>query len=368
MRIALVTPYFPPEVGGIETYTYELARRLSRTNAVYVFTCGRGATETYDGLRVFRLRAIDMQNLPLSLKVPYPIPPSLMSKLVKFDLDIIHAHGHAFATTLQAALAARLARKPFVITVHDIGTAYLDYMVMRGSRLILDSTIVRYVFRRADMVISQNEATYTYASKLRPRRIVTIPQAVDLARFEPREEGEAVAFIAARLVPQKGGETFVRAVPKVVKAIGEVKFMVIGDGMQKSRLENLAGELGVADRIEFVGRIPHEKVPECLGEARIVVFPSEIPTGLALLEAAAVRRAIITTRNVWAVDSLGDTPFYISARDPEGTANAIIRLLSNDEERSKIARLVYEKVADGSSWDSVASRHKEIYRQLINEK
>lgn len=363
-----MTPYFPPEIGGIETYTYELAKRLSRDNIVSVFTCGKGVTETCNGFRVFRFRAIDMQNLPLSLKIPYPMPPSLTPKLAKFDADIIHAHGHAFVTTLQAALAARLARKPFVLTVHDTGIAYRDYIAIRGFRPIVDSTMAWYIFRRADMVVSQNEATRVYASRFRPQRMVTIPQAVDLTRFEPKEEGDVVTFIAARLVPQKGGEIFVRAIPKVIKEIGEAKFMVIGDGIQKGYLENLAGELGVADYIEFVGGIPHRIVPEYLGQAKIVVFPSEIPTGLALLEAAAMKRAIVAARNAWSVDSLGDAPFYISPSDPQGTANAIVRLLMNDDERKKIAQLVYERVVRGSTWDSIVSRHKEIYSQLINEK
>ena len=367
MKIALVTPYFPPDIGGIETYTFELAKRLSREIEVCVFTCGSGTTETCDGVKVFRLRAIDVQDLPFSLKVPYPIPASLLFRLARSDVDIIHAHGHAFSTTLQAALAARVSHRPFVLTVHDVGVAYRNYMVIRGIRPIVDSTMVAYVFGKADVVVLQNEATHGYASKFEPRRMTMIPQGVDLDRFSPAEEGECVTFIAARLVPQKGGDVFVRAVPRVMKEFGETKFVVIGDGIQRSHLERLAANLGVRDNIDFVGAIPHRLVSDYLGQAKMVVFPSEIPTGLLLLEAAAMKRAIITTRNSWAFNSLGDTPFYISAGDPEGTAKGIIRLLNNNDEREKIARLVCEKVDHGRSWDNVASRHIEMYRQLINE-
>jgi len=367
MKIALVTPYFPPDVGGIETYTYELAKRLSRENEVCVFTCGSGTTETCDGVKVFRFRAIDVKDLPFSLKVPYPIPASLLFRLAKYDVDIVHAHGHAFATTLQAALAARIAHRPFVLTIHDVGVAYQDIMVMRGIRPIVDSTMAAYVFGRADVVVLQNEATLSYASKFGPRRMIMIPQGVDLDRFGSEEEGECITFIAARLVPQKGGDVFVRAIPRVMKEFGETKFVVIGDGIQRGHLEGLAARLGVIDNIDFVGGIPHRLVPEYLSRAKIVVFPSEVPTGLLLLEAAAMKRAIITTRNAWAMDSLGDTPFYISAGDPEGTANAIIRLLNNDDERDKIARLVCAKVDRERSWDNVVSKHIEMYRQLITE-
>jgi len=365
MKIALVAPYFPPVIGGIETYIYELAKRLSKENEVYVFTCGRGVTERYNGVKVFRLRAIDIKNLPFPLKIPYPIPASLMFKLAKFDLDIIHAHGHAFMTSFQAALAARLAHKPFVLSIHDLGVAYQDHAVMRGVRPIVDSTIVRYVFKRADSVITQNEATYTYASRFKPRRVTIIPQGVDLNKFKPKEEGEYVTFIAARLVPQKGCETFIKAVPHVINELGETRFMVIGDGIQRSYLRKLADDLGVIDHIAFVGAVPYESVPEYLGQSKIVAFPSEIPTGLTLLEAAAMKRPIITTRNRWAVNSLGDTPLYVSMRNPEETAKAMICLLKNPRKRRKIAELTYRKVASERSWDKVTSKHMEIYNKLI---
>ncbi|UCD92697.1 MAG: glycosyltransferase family 4 protein, partial [Methanobacteriota archaeon] len=246
--------------------------------------------------------------------------------------------------------------------------AYQGHIVMRGFRPIVDSTMAEYIFRKADVVISQNETTRRYASRFRPRRMITIPQGVDLDRFEPREEGEAVAFVAARLVPQKGGEIFVKAVPKVIEEIGKARFMVIGEGVQKRYLENLAYDLGVAEYIEFVGRIPHMKVPEYLEQAKIVVFPSEIPTGLALLEAAAMKRAIIAVRNTWTVDSLGDAPVYVSALDPEETAHAIAYLLKNDDKRKAVADLVHERVGPEQDWDIVASKHLEIYSQLVDEK
>jgi len=365
LKIALITPYFPPKIGGIETYVYELARRLSKQHRVEVFTSGRGVTEMYDGVKVFRLRSIDLQNIPFRPRIPYPIPISLMLKLVESDVDLIHAHGHAFVPSFQAALAARLTNKPFVLTVHDLGVAYSNYALMRGVKPIVDSTMIEFVFKQANAVIAQNEATLNYALTFKPRQTTVMPQAVDLDAFEPNKKGEYVTFIAARLVPQKGGEVFVKAIPKVIKEFGEAKFMVIGDGFQRNYLERLATDLGVEDYVEFVGAIAYEDVPKYLGLSRIVVFPSEIPTGLALLEAAAMRKAIITTKNLWVVNSLGETPLYIPVRNPEATAKAIVHLLNNPVEREKIADLVYQKVVSRREWDTIVSTHIELYNRIL---
>lgn len=330
MKIVLVTPYFPPNVGGIETYVYELAKRLSKENTIYVFTCGRGVTEKYDGVKVFRLKAIDIQNLPFSLKIPYPIPLSLVFKLAKYDVDIIHVHGHAFITSFEAAVASRLVHKPLILTIHDIGVAYQDYLIMRGIRPIYDSIFVTCLFKYANVVIAQNDATYKYSLKFKPKRITIIPQGVDLELFKPIEdEGEYITFIAARLVPQKGGKIFIHSVPSILKKVKDARFMIIGEGFQRHELEGLARELGVSEYIEFIGRVPHTEVPKYLGNARLVVFPSEIPTGLTLIEAAAMKRPIITTKNGWAKETLGDIPLYIPMRDSDALSRAVIHLWRN---------------------------------------
>lgn len=239
---------------------------------------------------------------------------------------------------------------------------------MKGVRPIVDSTLVRYVFKQADAVIALNKVTYNYAVRFNPRRIVTIPQGIDLELFKPREEeGEYVTFIAARLIPQKGCETFVKVIPMVLEEIEDAKFMVIGDGYQRSHLERVAEELGIRDRIKFVGRVPHRDVPEYLSRSKVVVFPSEIPTGLALLEAAAMKKPIITAGNGWAKDTLGDAPYFVPAQNPKETAEAVIQLLKNPQKRRRIADLVYNKVSSERRWDLVASRHMGVYEEVLYE-
>ena len=212
MKIIHIAPYFPPDIGGIETYIYELTKRLSRYCDVEVFTCGGGFTKEVAGVVVHRLRAIDIRDMPFHLKIPYPIPPTLLFHAAMSDADIIHVHGHAFATTFEGALAARITKKPLIMTIHDIGLAYMDYAFVRGLRRIVDSIPVQMTINWCDTVVAQNYITYNYILRFKPKRIVLIPQGVDTDKFKPKKfKGRYVTFIAARLVKLKGDEVFVRA-------------------------------------------------------------------------------------------------------------------------------------------------------------
>lgn len=366
MKVAHVTPYFPPVTGGIETYVYELVTRLAEKCEVEVFTCGRGVTEKAGKAVVHRIRAIDVKDLPLRLKIPYPVPPSLMYHLAKSKPDIIHVHGHAFFTSFEGALAARLIKRPYVMTIHDVGLAYMDYSFIRGLRRVFDSIPVQLAIRRSATIIAQNPVTRDYVSKFNPKKIVIIPQGVDTEQFKPsNNEGRYVTFIAARLVKLKGDEVFIRAVPLIAKEIKDAKFRVIGGGVRENYLKNLASENGVQDIIEFTGAVSHTDVPRYLAEANIVVCPGG-PAGLQLLEAAAMKKSIVTVNLGWASDALGDAAFFVPLNSPIKVAEAVVYALENREVSNTLAEAAYKKVKLERSWETVTQKHLELYNTILN--
>ena len=367
MKVAHITPYFPPNIGGVETYVYELTKRLCRFCDVVVFTCGRGVTERFDGVTVHRIRAIDIRDMPFHLKIPYPIPPTLMFHAAYSDADIIHIHGHAFVTSFEGALAARIAKKPLLTTIHDVGVAYMDYAFVRGLRPIVDSVFVQRVINWSNIVIAQNLATYNYMLKFRPERMIIIPQGVDTEKFKPvGAQGKYVTFIAARLVKLKGDETLVRAVPLVLKEIKDAKFRIVGGGYRRKYLEELAKKIGVLDNIEFTGPVPHKEVPKYLAEANIVACPGA-PAGLILLEASAMKKPIITVPHEWSIELLGKTAYYVPPNNPKKLADAIVYLLKNPEEGERLAEAAHKRIVSGMSWRTITLKHLEIYRELLKK-
>jgi len=365
LKVAHVTPYFPPVTGGIETYVYELVTRLAEKCEVEVFTCGRGVTEKAGKAVVHRIRAIDIKDLPLRLKIPYPIPPSLMYQLVKSKPDIVHVHGHAFLTSFEGALAARLIKKPCVMTIHDVGLAYMDYSFIRGLRPVFDSIPVQSAIKWSDVVIAQNPVTRDYASKFNPKKIVIIPQGVDISQFKPsNDEGRYITFIAARLVKLKGDEVFIKSVPLIAKEIKDARFRVIGGGAREKYLKDLATENGVREVIDFTGTIPHEDVPRYLSDASIVVCPGG-PAGLQLLEAAAMKKPVVTVSHEWALDALGKAAYYVPPDSPVRVAETVVYALKNRAETVALADAAYRKVKSERSWETVTEQHLKLYDAIF---
>jgi len=365
MKVIHVTPYFPPTIGGIETYVYELVTRLAQKCEVEVFTCGRGVTERVGKVVVHRLRAIDIKDMPFHLKIPYPIPPTLMFHLARSKSDIIHVHGHAFLTSFEGALAARITKKPLVITIHDVGVAYMDYSFIRGIRPIFDSIPVQTAINWSDVVIAQNSITHRYISQFKPKRITIIPQGVDMKQFKPADnQGRYITFIAARLVRLKGDEVFVRAIPLILKEMKDAEFRIIGGGPREKYLKELARKIGVLDRVEFIGSVLHREVPKYLAEAKIVVCPG--PAGLVLLEAAAMKKPIVTVRHEWSEEALGDTVFYVPPENPKKLSESVLYALKNSDIRNRLAEAAYEKIKSERNWETVMLRHYEVYESLLS--
>jgi hypothetical protein len=139
--------------------------------------------------------------------------------------------------------------------------------------------------------------------------------------------------------------------------------LIIGDGPERLRLEGLARELGVSDRIDFLGAAPHEAMPGLLASGEIAIFPSLMEaTSVAALEAMACERPVLAT-DVGGLPEIVDERVggLVPPRDPGGLARGVVRLLRDPHlvEKGQIAR---ERVVTHWSNARLVDRHLEIYR------
>jgi glycosyltransferase involved in cell wall biosynthesis len=175
-----------------------------------------------------------------------------------------------------------------------------------------------------------------------------------------------VILVPRRLFPKNGVEYLVRAVPEIRAEIPGIRVLVIGDGPERSRLEELARDLGVSDRIDFLGASPHEAMPGILASGEIAVFPSLMEaTSVAALEAMACERPVLAT-NVGGLPEIVDEGVggLVQPRDPGGLARGVVGLLRDPhlEEKGRQAR---QRVVEHWSNARLVDRHLEIYEDLI---
>ncbi len=361
--------YFPPEVGGLESHVYYLCRALARKgHVVNVVTSksrpGVPEHEVMDGVGVWRTWFPARNPAGWALHAFGSMPR--FGGLAR-SADILHAQ--AFASVLPGMVAKRATGVPLVATWHT------SHFLKRAG-----SPFWRPVFRRmlqaADRNLAASEEIARVARSLAPGVTVealTNGVETDIFRpvaptLEPPSEGRRRLVVPRRLFTKNGVEYFVRAMPLMAEAV-DVEAILVGDGPERAKLEALASELGVAERVRFLGARPNADMPGLLCSADMAVFPSLMEaTSVAALESMSCGLPVAAS-DVGGLPEIVDDAVGALFRpaDPGDLARVVVRLLREGDLEGLGAR-ARQRVVSHWSNDRLAERHLEIYRGLLQER
>ena len=270
----------------------------------------------------------------------------LEALIERHAIDVLHTH--ALVPLLHAALARRRARRwRWVHTeqvLPDLPGAYPRWVVPLG----------RWFLSRADVVAAASDAVGAYVREeagVAADRVRVIYNCVDVERFGQRHDGAAkrrelsipadawVIGVVANLRPQKNHELLLRALARLRPAAPNACLVLVGEGEQRERLETLAGELGIQDRVRFLG--PRLDVPELLATFDVYCLPSHYE-GLpfSMLEAMAARKPVVATRVLGIREIIRDaeTGILVEPDDPDALCGALLRLRQDVALAEKLAR------------------------------
>jgi glycosyltransferase involved in cell wall biosynthesis len=234
--------------------------------------------------------------------------------------------------------------------------------------------ILGHLVRTADYALAASEEIAQVARGLAPGRPVeALANGVDtefFRRVEPAlpSAGMPRVVVPRRLFPKNGVEFMVRALPHILRDV-EVEALLVGDGPDRSRLEALAGELGVADHVSFLGKRPHAQMPGLLCSAELAVVPSLMEaTSVAALESMACELPVVASR-VGGLPEIVDEEVgaLFDAGNPEALARAVVGILKAGDLRAMGAR-GRERVVERWSNERLTDRHLEIYQELLRVK
>lgn len=169
----------------------------------------------------------------------------------------------------------------------------------------------------------------------------------------------------SRLVPRKGHDSVLRALPRVLKRIPDVIYRVAGEGPERERLESLARELGIEKRVEFFGRVNEGEKDRLFKDCDLFVLPCrESETdfegfGIALLEAMSYQKLVIAGRTGGVPDvvSHGETGFLVDPDDIDALADRIVQALENPADSERLGRNALQRVREQFSWEAVSQRY-----------
>jgi phosphatidylinositol alpha-1,6-mannosyltransferase len=212
-----------------------------------------------------------------------------------------------------------------------------------------------------------------------PQRTHVVPNGTNPERFQPRDGtplreklglgDRSVLLTVGRLVPRKGVDTVLRALPAIAQDCPDVAYVVAGTGPDRARLERLADRLDVQDRVQFVGHVDHDQLPVYYSAADLFVMPARQDPpdvegfGLVFLEANACGTPVIGARTGGMPDAIleGETGLLVPPDAPDALADAALRVLTNPNLARDLGQRGRHRAVHEASWDHIAER---IHRHL----
>ena len=364
MNILMHCVYFPPEVGGLESHVYYLCRSLVKSgHSVTVVTSrsqpGVPARQMMEGIEVFRTW-FPSRN-PVGW-IAHALGSAPRTRRLGYRADVVHAQ--AFQSVPPCAWAARGRDLPFVATLHT------SHFLQRAEKPAWQGVLRRTV-QAPDYLFAASTEIAEVGQRLAPgTRVEALTNGVETDLFRPVKpaipRGDRRRVIVPRRLFEKNGvEYFIRAMPLIAGEL-DVEALLVGDGPEREKLEALASDLGVSDRVRFLGAQPNSEMASLLCSAELSVFPSLMEaTSVAALESLACEVPV-------AASAVGGLPEIIDDEvgglfepaDPESLAEKVVELLGQLElpERGKRGR---QRVQESWSNQRLADRHLEVYEDLL---
>lgn len=315
LRVGLFTEIYRPVVNGVVASVEALAEGLQRRgHRVYCFA-PRMPGQAEDGALEVRIPSLPLPATPYRLTLPL-VSRRNLNAVVK-RLSLVHVHS-PFVTGWMGARYARRYGMPLVYTYHTQLEAYAHYVPFEpNATRFAASQLTRTFANLADAVIVPTPAMAARLGELGVRvRIEVVPTGIDLAAFGAgrRDESLRVRLGAAgadrlllyvgRLAKEKNVELLLHAL--VLTRDPSLRLAIAGDGPLRAELESIAGQLGLADRVRFLGSVARADLPDLYASADAFVMPSTTETqGLVQAEALAAGVAVIAAAAPQNRDVLG---------------------------------------------------------------
>jgi phosphatidylinositol alpha-1,6-mannosyltransferase len=374
-RILLVTNDFPPRPGGIQAYLEELVAGLAAKDSHHltVYAPRWKGAEDYD-----RAAGYDVVRHPTTLMLPEPSVAARMRRLIaEKDIETVW-----FGAAAPLALLAERARRAGASRVlasthgHEVGWSMVPLARSALRRIGDDTDVVTYVSRYTRGRISSAFGPHAAMEHL--------PPGVDTDRFCPdpaaRSEiraryglGERPTIVClSRLVPRKGQDMLIRALPEIRRRIDGAALMIVGGGPYGSTLRELAAKAGVADHVVFTGGLAAEDLPAHHAAADVFSMPCRTRGagldvegfGIVFLEASASGVPVVAGRSGGAPETVqeGHTGFVVDGRSSAQIVDAVVPILSDPDLAAEMGRAGRRWVTENWRSDTQAAKLSAMLR------
>jgi len=361
VRVLYLTEAFLPYIGGVEVLNAQLLSALARRgHELAVVTCSGEGPPDHDGIPVHRFR---------------------------FRESVERGDVRAMAGVLGRVVALRSAFRPELVHTSSWGSTSLLHGLARSGNaartlVTLHETLdappppdgpTAKLLAAADWVAAISRAVLDDLHRFFPatvERSSLIRNALAMPALPPSPPPTDPPRLVAlgRLVPEKGFDVAIDAMPAVRASHPAARVTIAGDGPERAALARRAERLGLSRAVELPGWVAPDDVPALIARSSLVVMPSRWrePFGLVALQAAQGGRPIVATRRggLPEIVAPGETGLLVDADDPRALAAAIVSLLDDPATAARMGAAGRERAERSFGWEAFVDAYEDLYRRL----
>jgi len=361
--------YYPPVVGGIEKHVRLLADALKARCRVRVLVANRErktAETVVDGIPVVRVGA-------WGRFLSAPVAPAFPWWIKRLDSDVIHFH----LPNPTAVISHRIARPrgKVVVTYHS------DIVRQRITGAAY-SLILRSFLARSHAVVATSLAYAHSSPMLRSlsRACRVVPLGIDAKPWErnPRIDARLETILRDYPGPRVfflGVHRYYKGLPHLLRAMRNVpaRLYVGGEGPMRERWMDLTRELALGERVRFLGRLSDEDAAAWMHACDIFCLPAHLRSeafGLCQIEAHLCGKPVVSTRldtGVPFVNRDGETGLVVEPGNPDALADALRRLVEDDDLRERLGRQARERALREFTASTMIEKIWDVYSSVLGE-
>jgi starch synthase len=354
--------------GGLQLYTSQLANALSKTHDVFLLLAKHLRNEDYYKGRA-KISCIFASPSHIKMLM-LSFNPRIYYKIVKYIKDVNPDVIHAPCEFLWVALILPFVRQyPFVVTEHDPS-------FLKGTRMDIKLYIGfsrLFTRRMADAMIVHGERLKAILEgKGVPQNKIWVVPVGEFSFYtkwarEKVKESKSVLFFGS-ISEYKGIEYLIRAEPLITSRIPDAKIVIAGSGDFRKYKPLIQNKNNFEIHNKF---IPDEEVAEFFQKSAVVVLPyiDGSQTGVIPIAYSFGKPVVATdVGSIAEVVDNGRTGFIVPPKNPEALAEAIVKLLKDDKLRQEMGENAYRKAKDELSWDNIAKKTSDIYKEAIKSR
>jgi phosphatidyl-myo-inositol dimannoside synthase len=374
VNVFVVTNDFPPRIGGINYYVDQLMRRFP-AGTVTVFSSRYAGWEAFD-----REYPHEVIRLDTEMMLPTPaVRRRLHDELRSRKPDVV-----VFGATWPLGHMGPAIRKKLDIP-------YLGFTHGLELTGALVPGLLRPIGRYASMLTAASEWSRKKLERAfgwQDRHMPMLPSGIDTERFHPGVSDAAVRerhalgsrpviCCVSRLVPRKGQDLLIRALPAIARNVPDVRLLIVGIGPYEASLRKLAVSTGMSDRVVFAGAASYEELAAYFRAGNVFAMPCRLrwfgfdveALGAVFLQGAAVGRPVIAGDSGGAPEAVihGKTGLVVDPTRTEPIADAITSLLLDRDRAEAMGKAGAHWMHTEWTWDHMANRLKAMLSKITQD-